>query len=67
MDPARSGDYSRGHRARKLGSGPHQLIERNLRNKLVTAPSPSKRSKQIRIVDELADEISRSMLGQRKK
>ncbi|MGH8226527.1 MAG: DUF3320 domain-containing protein [Steroidobacteraceae bacterium] len=45
----------------KLDQARHQLIDRNLRNKLVNCALTSKRSRQIRVVDELADEIFKTL------
>lgn len=67
MDPSKAAttvaDIVRG----KLESARHQLIERNLRNKLVNCALTSKRSKQIRVVDELADEIFKILWAQKKE
>jgi hypothetical protein len=49
----------------KLEQARTQLIERNLRNKLVNCALTSKRSQQVRIVDELPDEVFRTLLGKR--
>jgi len=46
----------------KLAQARDQLIERNLRNKLVNCALTSKRSKQVRIVDEVADEVFKTLL-----
>lgn len=50
----------------KLNHARTQLIERNLRNKLVNCALTSKRAKQIRVVDEIADEIFKSLLATRR-
>lgn len=52
---------------RKLEQARHQLIERNLRNKLVNCALTSKRAQQVRIVDELADETFRTLLVQKRE
>ena len=52
---------------RKLDQARDQLIDRNLRNKLVNCPLTSKRSKQIRVVDELPDEVFRGLLSQKRE
>src|ERR1700733_12065965 len=46
----------------KLAQARDQLIERNLRNKLVNCALTSKRSKQVRIVDEVADGAFKTLL-----
>src|ERR1700680_2499281 len=51
---------------RKLDQARHQLIERNLRNKLVNCALTSKRSHQVRIVDELPDEVLKILLAQKR-
>jgi very-short-patch-repair endonuclease len=51
---------------RKLEQARTQLIERNLRNKLVNCALTSKRSKQVRVVDEMSDEVFRTLLGNRR-
>lgn len=52
---------------RKLDQARHQLIERNLRNKLVNCALTSKRSRQVRIVDEVADEVFKTLLVQKRE
>ena len=52
---------------RKLEQARDQLIDRNLRNKLVNCPLTSKRSKQIRVVDELPDEVFKGLLAQKRE
>jgi very-short-patch-repair endonuclease len=47
---------------RKLEQARHQLIERNLRNKLVNCALTSRRAQQVRIVDELADEVFKTLI-----
>lgn len=51
----------------KLEQARTQLIERNLRNKLVNCALTSKRARQIRVVDELTDEIFRKLLAQKRE
>ena len=51
---------------RKLDQARHQLIERNLRNKLVNCALTSKRSHQVRLVDELPDEAFKTLLAQKR-
>ena len=46
----------------KLAQARNQLIERNLRNKLVNCALTSKRSKQVRVVDEITDEVFKTLL-----
>jgi very-short-patch-repair endonuclease len=48
---------------RKLLEARDTLIDRNLRNKLVSCPLKSGRARQIRVVDEVPDEVFRSLLG----
>jgi very-short-patch-repair endonuclease len=52
---------------RKLDEARDTLIERNLRNKLVNCALASKRSRQIRVVDEVADEVFRALLGPKRE
>jgi hypothetical protein len=52
---------------RKLAQARHQLIERNLRNKLVNCALTSKRSKQVRVVVGLADEAFKTLLVQKRE
>lgn len=52
---------------RKLDQARDQLIERNLRNKLVNCALTSKRSRQVRVVDELADQVFRILLHQKRE
>jgi very-short-patch-repair endonuclease len=52
---------------RKLDQARHQLIERNLRNKLVNCALTSKRARQVRIVDELTDEVFKTLLVQKRE
>lgn len=52
---------------RKLDQARDQLIDRNLRNRLVNCPLTSKRSKQVRVVDELPDQVFNSLLAQKKE
>jgi very-short-patch-repair endonuclease len=47
---------------RKLEQARHQLIERNLRNKLVNCALTARRAQQVRVVDELADEVFKMLL-----
>lgn len=49
----------------RLNEARDTLIERNLRNKLVNCLLTSKRSRQIRVVDEIPDEVFRALLGKR--
>src|SRR5437016_6659841 len=67
MDPSEAATTVADIVRRKLEAARHQLIERNLRNKLVNCALTSKRSKQIRVVDELADEIFKMLLAQKKE
>jgi len=62
MDPSEAATTVADIVRRKLEQARHQLIERNLRNKLVNCALTSKRSKQVRIVDELADETFKTLL-----
>jgi very-short-patch-repair endonuclease len=52
---------------RKLDQARHQLIERNLRNKLVNCALTSKRARQVRVVDEVADEVFKTLLVQKRE
>ncbi|HEU5134845.1 MAG TPA: hypothetical protein VFU13_06845, partial [Steroidobacteraceae bacterium] len=52
---------------RKLAEARDTLIERNLRNRLVNCALTSKRSRQIRVVDELPNEVFRALLAQKKE
>jgi very-short-patch-repair endonuclease len=67
MDPSEAATTVADIVRRKLEAARHQLIERNLRNKLVNCALTSKRSKQIRVVEELADEIFKMLLAQKKE
>src|SRR5579872_2406878 len=67
MNPAGAGTTVADIVRRKLEQARHQLIERNLRNKLVNCALTSKRSKQVRIVDELPDEIFKALLVQKRE
>lgn len=51
----------------KLSAARDQLIDRNLRNKLVNCQLTSKRAKQIRVVDEIADQVFASLVGQKRE
>ena len=51
----------------KLAQARDQLIERNLRNKLVNCALTSKRSKQVRVIDELSDEVFKTLLLDKKE
>jgi len=52
---------------RKLHEARDTLIERNLRNRLVNCPLTSTRSRQIRVVDEVPDEVFRALLSQKRE
>lgn len=52
---------------RKLIDAQNTLIDRNLRNKLINCQLKSTRSKLVRVVDEVADEIFRSLLSEKKE
>jgi very-short-patch-repair endonuclease len=67
MDPSEAATTVADIVRRKLEAARHQLIERNLRNKLVNCALTSKRSKQVRFVDERADEIFKILLAQKKE
>ncbi len=67
MDPSEAASTVADIVRRKLEQARHQLIERNLRNKLVNCALTSKRSKQVRIVDELADETFKTILVQKRE
>jgi len=66
MDPSETATTVADLVRRKLDQARHQLIERNLRNKLVNCALTSKRSHQVRIVDELADEAFKILLAQKR-
>lgn len=51
----------------KLKQARDQLIQRNLRNKLLNCALTSKRSRQVRVVDELADEVFKLLWNQRRE
>ena len=65
MDPSETAPTVADLVRRKLDQARHQLIERNLRNKLVNCALTSKRSHQVRIVDELPDETFKTLLAQK--
>src|ERR1700730_12199082 len=67
MDPSEAATTVADIVRRKLEQARHQLIERNLRNKLVNCALTSKRSKQVRIVDEVADETFKTLLVQKRE
>jgi very-short-patch-repair endonuclease len=67
MDPSEAANTVADIVRRKLEQARHQLIERNLRNKLVNCALTSKRSHQVRIVDELADETFKTLLVQKRE
>lgn len=67
MDPSEAATTVADIVRRKLEQARHQLIERNLRNKLVNCALTSKRSKQIRVIDELADETFKTLLVQKRE
>lgn len=67
MDPSEGASTVADIVHRKLEQARHQLIERNLRNKLVNCALTSKRSQQVRIVDELADETFKTLLIQKRE
>jgi very-short-patch-repair endonuclease len=50
----------------KLEQARTQLIERNLRNKLVNCALTSKRAQQVRVVDELPDEVFKKLLAEKR-
>lgn len=52
---------------RKLLEARDTLIDRNLRNKLVNCPLRSGRARHIRVVDEVPDEVFRSLLGAKRE
>src|SRR5712671_4536507 len=66
MDPSATATTVADLVRRKLDQARHQLIERNLRNKLVNCALTSKRSLQVRIVDELPDEAFKTLLAQKR-
>ncbi|MHB8474750.1 MAG: DUF3320 domain-containing protein [Steroidobacteraceae bacterium] len=66
MDPSETATSVADIVRRKLDQARHQLIERNLRNKLVNCALTSKRSHQVRIVDELPDEAFKILLAQKR-
>ena len=66
MDPSATATTVADLVRRKLDQARHQLIERNLRNKLVNCALTSKRSHQVRIVDELPDEAFKTLLAQKR-
>jgi hypothetical protein len=51
----------------KLEQAGTQLIERNLRNKLVNCGLTSKRAHQVQVVDELPDEVFKKLLAQKRE
>jgi very-short-patch-repair endonuclease len=67
MDPSEAATTVADIVRRKLEQARHQLIERNLRNKLVSCGLTSKRSKQVRIVGELVDEVFKMLLAKRRE
>ena len=66
MDPSETASTVADLVRRKLDQARHQLIERNLRNKLVNCALTSRRSHQVRIVDELPDETFQTLLAQKR-
>ena len=66
MDPSETAPTIADLVRRKLDQARHQLIERNLRNKLVNCALTSKRSHQVRIIDELPDEDFKTLLAQKR-
>ena len=52
---------------RKLEQARDQLVDRNLRNRLVNCPLTSTRSKQVRVVDEVADHVFTALAAQKKQ
>src|ERR1700726_3355913 len=66
MDPSEAAQTVGAIVRRKLEQARHQLIERNLRNKLVNCALTSKRSHQVRVVDGLADETFGTLLVQKR-
>ncbi len=66
MDPSETAPTIADLVRRKLDQARHQLIERNLRNKLVNCALTSKRSHQVRIIDELPDEAFRTLFAEKR-
>ena len=52
---------------RKLEQARDQLVDRNLRNRLVNCPLLSTRSKQVRVIDEVPDHVFSALAAQKKR